>query len=77
MGKPKPPRGYFRETLNDGSSVSTSVLKRNPLDGCGNNSKPFATRFRRHYFHSMMREAKRNNQPEAIPAILAIYRKEG
>lgn len=77
MGKAKPPKGYYRQSINDGSSVTVSVLKRNPLDGLGNNSKPFATRFRRHYFHSMMREAKRNNQPEAIPDILDIYRKEG
>lgn len=75
MGKCPP--GFHKRTVHEGSSVSYSVLVPNPLDGLGKNTKPFATRFRRHYFNSMIREAKRNNQPESIPAILAIYRKEG
>lgn len=76
MSKSKPPKGFFRKTIHiGGSSVSESVLTPNPLDGLGRNSKPFATRFRRHYFFSMIQGAKRTNQPESIPAILANYRK--
>lgn len=76
MGKTKPPIGLFRKTVHiSGSSVSESVLTPNPLDGLGRNTKPFATRARRHYFFSMIREAKCTNQPESIPAILAIYRR--
>lgn len=70
------PKGYYKKTIHEtGSSVSYSVLMRNPLDGLGRNSKPFANRLRRHYFHSMMRECKKVGQPESIPAILSIYRK--
>ena len=73
MGKCPP--GFHKKTVHDGSSVSYSVLVSNPFYGLGKNAKPFATRVRRHYYNRLINEAKQHNQREAIPAILAIYRK--
>ena len=39
MGKPKSPRGMYRESVHDGSSVTTSQLRLAPRDGMGNHSK--------------------------------------
>ena len=76
MGKPKPPRGMYRESVHDGSSVTYSVLRLAPPDGMGNHSKPLVKRLRRHYFFKMVNEARGLGQREAIHNILAIYRGE-
>lgn len=76
MGKPKPPRGRYRESVHDGSSVTLSQLRLAPYDGIGNHSKPAEKRTRRHNFYKLINEARQYGQREAIPNILAIYRGE-
>ena len=76
MGKPKPPRGRYRESVHDGSSVTTSLLRPAPRDGMGNHSKTVEQRTRRHGFFKMIKEATECGQREAIHNILAIYRGE-
>lgn len=76
MGKPKPPRGMYRESVHDGSSVTTSLLRVAPSDGMGNHSKSDKKRKRRHSFFKMVNEARQYGQRAAIPNILAIYRGE-
>lgn len=76
MGKPKPPRGMYRESVHDGSSVTSSQLRLAQRDGMGNHSKSVEKRLRRHYFFKMISEARALGQREAILNILAIYRGE-
>lgn len=76
MGKPKPPRGTYRESVHDGSSVTMSQLRLAPRDGMGNHSKSAEKRTRRHSFYKLINEARQYGQREAIPNILAIYRGE-
>lgn len=76
MGKTKAPRGLYRESVHDGSSVTKSQLRLAPRDGMGNHSKPIEKRIRRHKFFKMIQEARHYGQREVIPNILAIYRGE-
>ena len=76
MGKPKPPRGTYRESVHDGSSVTMSQLRLAPRDGMGNHSKTAEQRTRRHSFYKLVREAMQYGQRDAIPNMLAIYRGE-
>ena len=76
MGKTKAPRGMYRESVHDGSSVTDSQLRIAPPDGMGNHSKSVEKRIRRHSFFKMIKEAKEYGQREAIHNILAIYRGE-
>lgn len=76
MGKPKPPRGMYRESVHDGSSVTDSRLRVAPSDGMGNHSKSVEKRIRRHYFFRMMEEARRFGQPDAILYFQSMYRGE-
>lgn len=76
MGKPAPPRGMYRESVHDGSSVTNSILRIAPQDGMGNHSKTMEQRKRRHSFFKMVKEASELNQRMAIISILAIYRGE-
>lgn len=74
MGKIKAPRGMYRESVHDGSSVTISQLRLAPRDGMGNHSKPVEKRIRRHEFFKLIHEARHYGQRKAIPTILAIYR---
>ena len=76
MGKPKPPTGMYRESVHDGSSVTTSLLRLAPRDGMENHSKSAEKRKRRHSFFKMVNEARQYGQREAIHNIFAIYRGE-
>ena len=76
MGKSKPPRGLYRESVHDGSSVTISQLRPAPGDGMGNHTKSVGQRIKRHSFFKLVKEARRYGQREAIPNILAIYRGE-
>lgn len=76
MGKSKPPRGTYRESVYDGSSVTDSRLRVAPPDGMGNHSKSVEKRKRRHSFFKMVKEARELGQRMAITNILAIYRGE-
>ncbi len=74
MGKIKAPRGMYRESVHDGSSVTRSQLRVAPRDGMGNHSKSFEKRMRRRNFFRMINQARKLGQSEVIPNILAIYR---
>lgn len=76
MGKPKPPRGMYRESIHDGSSVTASQLRLAPRNGMGNHSKTAEKRIRRHSFYKRINEARKHGQRDAIPYLLAIYRGE-
>lgn len=76
MGKTKPPRGMYRESVHDGSSVTASQLRLAPRDGMGNHSKSVENRIRRHYFFKLIGEARKHGQRDAIPNTLALYRGE-
>ena len=76
MGKPKPPMGMYRESVHDGSSVTTSLLRLAPRDGMGNHSKSDEKRIRRHGIYKMINEARKFGQHEAISYLLALYRGE-
>ena len=76
MGKPKPPRGAYRESVHDGSSVTFSQLRIALRDGMGNHSKTAEQRTKRHSFYKLVNEARNYGQREAISNILAIYRGE-
>lgn len=76
MGKPKPPRGMYRESVHDGSSATNSQLRPAPRDGMGNHSKSAEKRERRHSFFRLIQEARKDGHRDDIPNILAIYRGE-
>ena len=76
MGKPKPPVGMYRESVHDGSSVTTSLLRLAPRDGMGDHSKPAEKRTRRHSFYKLINEARHYDSVKKYQNILAIYRGE-
>ena len=58
MSKAKPPKGMYRKSIHDGSSVTQSVLMPSPRDGEGKHTKSHINRYKRHRRFVIMREMR-------------------